>query len=1029
MAGTLILALLPGEVLAATAAEIVITGSRLTRRDYVSESPITTVSQEAIVGNADITLDTYLNTLPSIVPGGTTISNNPGNGGQATLEVRGMGPNRNLVLIDGRRPMVSGTGLIVDVNTIPASLIEGIEVITGGAGAVYGADAISGVVNIKLRRDFEGVDLRTSYENSTEFGDAKSYTVTGLLGGNFANDRGNIAVGFDRSNREVMYKGQREFARNATSTTGNPPDGVLRWRGAFNPPSQAAIDTLFGVGGYAVPGYVPGGGVLGSVLPESGKIGFNADGSLWAGGTFNNAARDIVHYLNAAAHPNYVNPRFAPDFYSYNFDPVNVLQLPLDRYSFMTNGSYRWDNEWEVFGRTSWTRYFSDTALAPSPVPGVAFRNPADASATQVATTLIAPGVTQITGFIPVPVSNPFIPADLAALLASRTGNDVRLNGNVLATGVLVPGGSGATEAFGISYRANQAGLRRQTFNNTVIDMLGGVKGPIFDSGWNFEAYVEQGYGTIINRQSGNTDTQIVTDLLGAFDGGASRCAGGFNPFGPELVSAECIALVNGGVITQTTEMEQRTVQAFVSGDTFSLPAGVVSVVLGGEYRSFDYTFDPGAASGPISGFNVTVETRGRNDFRDFFGEALIPIISGLDATIGWRSSRSWFQNTLTGFSSKGTWANSYKATLSWKATDEVLVRGSYQRAARAPNFTELFAGGGNFPQIFNPCSSASAARSGPDAVAVLTLCDALNGGTPAGFQENPGAQVGINFRGNEGLKPEKADTFTFGVAVKSPWENPWVSRLSGTLDYYKIKVSQAILGDDVNELISNCFNYLGGNPTYDPTAVSCTFLPGSASWANQGLFDPTDPSGNGYFLLNNNGEIDTSGVDLQVDWGFDLPGAWGSLSANLLTTYLIEYNLALTRGVGSNDYAGTINYFGGGISIGQTLPRIRASINTQWDVGPISLLIRTRYIDAMDNRGTIQYPIEGATFSGVGAQWYFDTAMNYKITDNIEARVGLNNTFDVKPQIYSPNVQSGTDPSTYDVVGRRFFVSLHAKY
>ncbi|MES2344038.1 MAG: Plug domain-containing protein, partial [Pseudomonadota bacterium] len=155
--------------------EVVVTGSRIVRQDYVANSPISTVTGEQTVANADITLDTYLNTLPQVNPSGTTTSNNPGNGGQSNIDLRGLGANRNVVLVDGRRPMVSANNLTVDLNTIPQALIESIEVITGGAGAAYGADAIAGAVNVKLKRNFEGVDIRANYSNSTEFWDAEEY--------------------------------------------------------------------------------------------------------------------------------------------------------------------------------------------------------------------------------------------------------------------------------------------------------------------------------------------------------------------------------------------------------------------------------------------------------------------------------------------------------------------------------------------------------------------------------------------------------------------------------------------------------------------------------------------------------------------------------------------------------------------------------------------------------------------------------------------------------------------------------------
>lgn len=227
--------------------DIVITGSRIVRPNMESSSPIAVVSGADTVKNADITLDTFLNTLPQVNPAGGTTSNNPGNNGQSNVNLRGLGSNRNLVLIDGRRPMVSASDQTVDLNTIPQGLIERIEVVTGGAGATYGADAIAGVVNIRLKEDFEGFDIRATYANTVPLTDAREYQISGVIGGNFADGRGNIAFAAEYSNREGLIKAQRPFAAQATSTTGTPPVGRLVDSSAI---PQAAINALFG--GYGV---------------------------------------------------------------------------------------------------------------------------------------------------------------------------------------------------------------------------------------------------------------------------------------------------------------------------------------------------------------------------------------------------------------------------------------------------------------------------------------------------------------------------------------------------------------------------------------------------------------------------------------------------------------------------------------------------------------------------------------------------------------------------------------------------------
>ena len=282
----------PDEPLTEAATPIVVTGSRIVRPNQESNSPIVAVTGEETVKNADVTLDTYLNTLPQVNPAGTTTSNNPGNGGQSNINLRGLGSNRNIVLIDGRRPMVSASDQTVDLNTIPQGLIERIEVVTGGAGAIYGADAIAGVVNIRMKDDFEGIDARYSYANTAD-ADAEEWSVSGIIGGNFADNRGNIAVAAEHSEREGLIKSQRPFSAQATSTTRTFPTG--RYVEGSNPFTQAAINQVFAT--YGVPaGSGPTAGLS--------NVGFNADGTLFGTGRFNSAENVTNLRATAGVNPN-----------------------------------------------------------------------------------------------------------------------------------------------------------------------------------------------------------------------------------------------------------------------------------------------------------------------------------------------------------------------------------------------------------------------------------------------------------------------------------------------------------------------------------------------------------------------------------------------------------------------------------------------------------------------------------------------------------------------------------------------------
>ncbi|MDP3633914.1 TonB-dependent receptor domain-containing protein [Phenylobacterium sp.] len=993
--------------------EVVVTGSRIVRQDYVANSPISTVTGEQTVANADITLDTYLNTLPQVNPSGTTTSNNPGNGGQSNIDLRGLGANRNVVLVDGRRPMVSANNLTVDLNTIPQALIESIEVITGGAGAAYGADAIAGAVNVKLKRNFEGVDIRANYSNSTEFWDAEEYQLSAAIGGNFADGKGNAVFGFDRSYREAMLKSQRAFSQNATSTTSFLPEGNLFWASS-NAPTKAALDTVFA--GYGV--------TPAQISLQSGTLGFNLNGSLFYRGVFNNPldVQNFKYPIDGA-----VNQSLYPDLYSYNFDFVNILTLPLDRYSFMTKVNYELDNGIEFFASAGWTEYNAATALAPTPFPTVNTRNPSTARTQDVISNLVTPGQ-QVAQQLVIPTTNPFIPADLRTLLNSRTGDDA----------VLV--GAGATEPFRMRQRSLDLGLRQSNYENTVVQFLAGVKGPVGDTGFTFEASVSEGRTEIDQTQTGNLNTQRLQTLIEAADGGASICAGGFNIFGRQPISAACRTYL-ASATTLSTAMTTQIAQGYVTGKVAELPAGDVAIVLGAEYRGFEYNFDPGSASGPISGFNTQNPDRGTNSFKDVFGEIAIPLVKdqpfvqSLELALGARYSQNEFADKIAGDKVEldGVWA--YKAELNWEVNDLLRARASYQRSVRAPNFSELFSGGGSAPQYFDPCSVTSQARKGANAAQVTALCQTagFNGGVGAGaintFVQTPGSQIGVDLLGNKALKPEEGSTFTAGLVWKSPWENQWLSRLQGSIDYYNIKISDAILTPTPNQIVAACYNYYGTNPTYSRTNSNCDGILRTGAdilW----VYNPN----NGYneFTASNGGHQKTSGIDFQFDYGFDLewfgaPSNWGTVRIGAVLTHVIEFKQQdPISGVPELDFAGTVSYFGAGL--GTSFPDWKATINTNWSVGDFKFDARARYIAAMENRLNVEFPGE-TQFTGPDAVWYLDLAGTYALSDNVEFKLGVNNVFNKEAESYAPNVQSGTDPSSYDVIGRRVFGGIKLRF
>ena len=977
-------------------APIIVTGSRIARPNLEANSPIAVVTGDQTTEHGDVTLDTFLNTLPQVNPAGTTTSNNPGNNGQANINLRGLGANRNLVLINGRRAMVSSSDQTVDLNTIPQSLIERIDVMTGGAGAAYGADAIAGVVNMVLKRDFHGIDARATYSNSVPYLDSRELQLSGTFGLNFGDGRGNIAVAVEYAEREQLVKSQRGFASQATSTTNTPPMGRYISSGS-NLPDQNVINSVFAKYG-----------VSAAQAPTASNIMFNNDGTLIGRGIFNSPV-DVANYRFAAngSDKAAANQLFYPDFYSYNFDYVNLLVLPLNRKSAFVTSHYEFSPAIDVFVQGNYTKYDASTALAPTPV-GTTIENPCGTGATRAKSNLVTCGKT-ITGLI-APITNPFIPADLATILASRSMDDPALTG------------SGATEGVRISKRFLDTGLRQQDFTNEVYQILGGLRGE-FAPGWRYEAYFSYGHTKINQTARGNIDVQKVQNLLEAADGGKSICAGGFDPFGIKPLSQACTDYVSATGRTQT-DFTQKVYQGYVTGNVLKLPAGDLAVNAGVERREFSYKFDPGALFGPIAGFNTATPDHGTNSFTDFFGEVLVPLVADaawakrLELSLGYRHSRSAFNDIQNGVTGKPQNSSAYKAELTWQPIDEVRLRGSYQRSVRAPNFGELFSGGGSFPQYFDPCSATTAFRKNGGAAA-LALCQATGVSTPS-YVQTPGSQAYLGISGNTGLKPEKADTWTAGVVFNS-------GRFVASLDYYNIRLKDTIFTPDPNIIIGACYNYFGKNPTLSASSPYCEGIKPGRTPDISFISVPASLGGDssGYFQAINQGQIKTSGLDFQAAYrlptDFAKPGS--QLNVGFTANYLFDYKVEELPGVTIN-YAGTASYFGAGL--GTSFPKFRGNLNLDWVLKPVTLSTRIRYIDSMKNRAAVQFA--GESFTGPGAVAYVDIAAQVEI-NQLTLRIGANNLFNRKPPTYSPNVQSGTDPSLYDVVGRRLFVSARIRY
>ena len=368
---------------AADLAEVTVTGSRIARRDLESSSPIVTVGNESFEQSGTQSVESVLNQLPQFVPSQTMFSSGDvqpsafSNPGIVTLNLRGLGANRNLVLVDGRRPQPATSTLVVDINSIPTAAIESVEIISGGASATYGADAMGGVTNFIMKKNFQGLSLNAQ-TMVTEQGGGQETSVSALVGGNFADDRGNAMLGITYTHRDALMAADRDFYVNGWHDVNTPGgEGISYSNAQFasnNQPTNAA---------YASIG-------LGTATAGEGVF-VNPNGTL---------------FLNSAANPGKgysgpINDQYKvlgsgttnPGTVSAN-NLNTIVTTPLERYSVFGNAHFDVNDHVTAFLQANMSSMTVDTLL-----------NYAPATSQWAAT---------------IPVDGRPIPAQLATLLASR---------------------------------------------------------------------------------------------------------------------------------------------------------------------------------------------------------------------------------------------------------------------------------------------------------------------------------------------------------------------------------------------------------------------------------------------------------------------------------------------------------------------------------------------------------------------------------------------------------------------------------
>jgi outer membrane receptor protein involved in Fe transport len=741
--------------------EVTVTGSRIRRQDFTANAPVFSVEEELFDQTTSIGVETILNRLPQFVPAVTqfttadvqqTATNTVG---ASTVSLRGLGPNRNLVLINGRRTMPVNATMVVDTNSIPSAAIERVEVISGGASAVYGADAVGGVVNFILKDDYEGASVDVRF-GDTQHGGTQETVVSGLIGANIAGDRGNVMIGVERASRSLQWRWERDWlveddANPNTSASAFfwGTDAWISNENGGNPfvnnPDQAAVDALFD---QAPPGAV-------SNLVDFTRYLVNPDGTLYTGLMQNGGAAGAYRYngpFNQDTRGNFQGLPFRVVQPNGAIKENNFWEwssIPLERLSAFANGRFDVSDRVSVTAQAMVTRTETQTQLGLS-ADTITFWGAAIPFGNQIyrGGNIIDVGNGTNNGLAIedslIDVNNNGI-ADAGDLTNSaytingRYG--VQCDGAPTAEMPWLDGLPGCTmsEAWPTSpeiynlfmtrpnpdailwanappdYLRDALGGGRSSSNTlTTMNFSLGLEGelPSGNDFWDVTLSTGRTDNSILQRgsvrlnsyralmASPNFGRNALFDPNPYANGFAESipiCTSGLPIVDGREVTSDCATIISPDLKNQN-EVTQTILEANLVGDLAEMRAGPLSYALGLSYRENSYLFSPDNLSNnqnlidPIAGLFPNEVSGGEFDVAEIYGELLIPIVSDGPAGV------EHFNIEIGGRVSDWSMPQmpdleTYKGLIDWAITDRYRIRGGWNRAFRAPNLGELFIG------------------------------------------------------------------------------------------------------------------------------------------------------------------------------------------------------------------------------------------------------------------------------------------------------------------------------------------------
>ena len=966
--------------------ELVVTGSRIPSANLTSVTPVVTVNATTIKLQGATNVEDIMSAIPSAyIDYGAYESN--GSTGTATADLRNLGSVRTLVLIDGKRVQPGDpTVPVPDLNFIPPGLIDRVEVLTGGASAVYGSDAMAGVVNFIMKRDFQGlqIDAQTSIsesgnsnqqvrnadKNSGVLGfppidfptgaawGGERYDVTITGGANSPDDKGNVEFYLGWTHIDPVDQGARavskcSLATDNTSTT-------------FQYCGGSSTDAT------------------GRLTPSTGPN---------AGSSFNILGTPVNNTLPAFGYGQL-----------FNYAPYNYFQRPDDRYTAGEFSHYEINKAIDLYSSFMFMDDHTSAAIAPS-------------------------GSFYGDNTYTIPCNDP--------LLSSAQANTI----------CGPAAGTSQTESVDIGRRNVEGGPRTSDLEHMDYRIVFGSKGDL-GNGWTYDVSAQYGRSVLTDIEGGSVLNSKLVNALDVVPGpnGTPVCASGgscvpYNIWSPGGVTTAALNYLSGEAISSGVTTEQ-VVTASVAGNLgqYGLKSPWASdgigVSGGVEYRRefLETNYDATIQSGDLAGFGGSVkDTSGSQSDNDIFAEVRIPIIQ----------NQPFFQNlTFDGgyrysvYTSGGP-NQTYKFALDWQTIPDLRIRASYERAVRAPNVQELFLPA--TPGLVagsDPCAGSSPFLSATQCY--NTIQHSFPGMSLTDFTNNVygnitqcvSAQCGNYSGGNPNLTPETADTYSVGM-VFTP---TFLRGFSFSVDYFHIVVNQAIINLPLTAIMNNCAEL---DNSYDCALINRN--PGT----NYGIF-----GGNGVGYVDqplvNAGSLKTDGIDFAGSYRMPLSMVhlpeYGSLLFTFNGTWVNNLTTVLPDGTSYN----CVGLYG--VTCGTPTPAWRSSLRMTWNTPwAVSLSLNWRFIDSANldfntNQPDLQnfYKDLTPTDAHIPTFNYFDLAATWKVKDRYTIRGGINNIFDRTAPLLDSNSfgisappfgNGNTYPQVYDPLGRVFFLGLTADF